>query len=85
MQILVTGGLGYIGSHTAVELLQKGFDVVIVDDLSNSKLNVFNKIEKITGKNPKLEIIDLKDKIKVEKLYKDYDFVGIFFGAMLSK
>ena len=48
MQILVTGGLGYIGSHTAVELLQKGFDVVIVDDLSNSKLNVFDKIKDIT-------------------------------------
>ena len=53
MQILVTGGLGYIGSHTTVELLQKGFDVVIVDDLSNSKLNVFDKIKEITGKNPK--------------------------------
>ena len=65
MQILVTGGLGYIGSHTTVELLQKGFDVVIVDDLSNSKLNVFDKIKKITGKNPKPEIIDLKDKIEV--------------------
>ena len=48
MQILVTGGLGYIGSHTTVELLQKGFDVVIVDDLSNSKLKVFDNIKKIT-------------------------------------
>ena len=52
MQILVTGGLGYIGSHTTVELLQRGFDVVIVDDLSNSKLNVFDKVKEITGKKP---------------------------------
>ena len=69
MQILVTGGLGYIGSHTAVELISKGFDVVIVDDLSNSKLNVFDKIKKITGKNPNLEIKDLKNKSEVCLLY----------------
>ena len=81
MQILVTGGLGYIGSHTAVELISKGFDVVIVDDLSNSKLNVFDKIKKITGKNPKLEIKDLKDKIEVVKLFRDYDFDGIIHFA----
>ena len=81
MQILVTGGLGYIGSHTSVELLQKGFDVVIVDDLSNSKLNVFDKIKDVTGKNPKLEIIDLKDKIKVEKLFRDFNFDGIIHFA----
>ena len=81
MQILITGGLGYIGSHTTVELLQKGFDVVIVDDLSNSKLNVFDKIKKITGKNPKLEIIDLKDKIEVEKLFRDFNFDGIIHFA----
>ena len=81
MRILVTGGLGYIGSHTTVELLNKGFDVVIVDDLSNSKVNVFDKIKKITGKNPKLEIKDLKDKIEVVKLFRDYDFDGIIHFA----
>ena len=81
MRILVTGGLGYIGSHTTVELLSKGFDVVIVDDLSNSKINVFDKIKKITGKNPKLEIKDLKDKIEVVKLFRDYDFDGIIHFA----
>ena len=81
MQILVTGGLGYIGSHTTVELLQKGFDVVIVDDLSNSKLNVFDKIKKITGKNPKLEIIDLKNKSEVKKLFTNCSFDGIIHFA----
>ena len=81
MQILVTGGLGYIGSHTSVELISKGFDVVIVDDLSNSKLNVFDKIKKITGKNPNLEIKDLKNKSEVKKLFSDYSFDGIIHFA----
>ncbi|MDC3110320.1 UDP-glucose 4-epimerase GalE [Flavobacteriales bacterium] len=81
MQILVTGGLGYIGSHTSVELISKGFDVVIVDDLSNSKLNVFDKIKKITGQNPNLEIKDLKNKSEVKKLFSDYRFDGIIHFA----
>ena len=84
MQIVVTGGLGYIGSHTTVELLQKGFDVVIVDDLSNSKLNVFDKIKKITGKNPKLEIIDLKNKSEVKKLFTNFSFATIFCSSIYS-
>ena len=50
MNILLTGGLGYIGSHTAVELLNKGHDVVVIDNLSNSKRSVKTAIEKITGK-----------------------------------
>ena len=50
MKVLVTGGTGYIGSHTCVELLQEGHEVIIVDNLVNSKRNVVNKIEKITGK-----------------------------------
>jgi UDP-glucose 4-epimerase len=52
MAILVTGGLGYIGSHTVVELLNNGFEVVIVDDLSNSERFILNNIEEITGKKP---------------------------------
>ncbi len=51
-KILVTGGTGYIGSHTAVELIKEGFDVVIIDDLSNSREDVLDGIEKITGKRP---------------------------------
>ena len=53
MKILVTGGLGYIGSHTCVELLDKGYEVIVLDDLSNSKIEVLDKIYKITGKNVK--------------------------------
>ena len=52
MQILVTGGLGYIGSHTSVLLLEKGYDIVVVDDLSNSNIEVLDNIFKITSKKP---------------------------------
>ena len=62
MQVLVTGGLGYIGSHTSVLLLEKGYDVVIVDDLSNSNEKVLKNIFKITNKTPAFEKIDLKER-----------------------
>ena len=52
MKILVTGGTGYIGSHTVIELQNKGFDVVIVDALFNSKIQVLDAIEKVSGKRP---------------------------------
>ena len=81
MQVLVTGGLGYIGSHTSVLLLEKGYDLVIVDDLSNSNEKVLKNINKITGKNPIFEKIDLKNKNSVSKLFKNYDFDGIIHFA----
>ena len=58
--ILVTGGTGFIGSHTSVELIGAGYDVVIVDDLSNSKIEVLDGIEKITGVRPAFEQVDLR-------------------------
>lgn len=61
-RILVTGGLGYIGSHTVVELIQSGYEVVIVDNLSNSEVNVLDGIESITGVRPAFEKIDICDK-----------------------
>ena len=67
--ILLTGGLGYIGSHTAVELLDNGYDVVIIDNLSNSKIEVLNRIEKITGIRPKFYKVDLLEKDKLEEIY----------------
>ena len=64
-KILVTGGLGYIGSHVVVELQNKGFGVVIIDDLSNSSLSVLDRIVGITGIKPVFEKIDLKEKKSV--------------------
>lgn len=61
-KILVTGGLGYIGSHVVVELQKSGFEVIIIDDLSNSSEDVLNGIYKISGVKPVFEKIDLRKK-----------------------
>ena len=59
MAVLVTGGTGYIGSHTVVELLNNGYDVVIVDNFINSKPEVLNRIYQITGKKPRFYEVDV--------------------------
>ncbi|MXV51877.1 UDP-glucose 4-epimerase GalE [Pedobacter sp. HMF7647] len=64
-KILVTGGTGYIGSHTVVELQLAGYEVVIIDDLSNSNIEVLGQIEKITGKKPGFEQLDLCDEARI--------------------
>ncbi|MFC4096195.1 UDP-glucose 4-epimerase GalE [Euzebyella saccharophila] len=83
MKILVTGGLGFIGSHTVVELQNEGFEVVIIDDCSNSSEKVLDGIKAITGKLPLFEKIDLKEKNKVEDFFKRHDDVQgvIHFAA----
>lgn len=82
MKILLTGGTGYIGSHTAVELLGQGHEVEILDNLYNSKITVLDKIEKITGIRPKFYEIDLKERGAVFELFKKekYDLVMHFAG-----
>ena len=70
MKILVTGGLGFIGSHTAVELQNEGHEVVIVDNLSNSSKDVLDGITAITGKTPIFEEFDLREKAKVQDFFK---------------
>ena len=72
MSMLVTGGTGYIGSHTVVELINNGYDTVIVDNLSNSKICVLDRIEKITGKRPAFIKCDLLDKEALDKVFADY-------------
>ena len=72
MSILVTGGTGYIGSHTVVELQKAGYEVVIVDNLYNSKICVLDRIEKITGKRPAFVKCDLLDKEALDKVFSDY-------------
>jgi UDP-glucose 4-epimerase len=71
-QILVTGGTGYIGSHTTVELQNAGYEVVIVDNFSNSSIDVLDGIEKITGIRPAFEQFDLIDQEKVEAFFEKY-------------
>ena len=72
MSILVTGGTGYIGSHTVVELLNIGEEVVIVDNLSNSKLCVLDRIETITGKRPEFIKCDLLDEAKLDEVFRTH-------------
>ena len=81
--ILVTGGTGFIGSHTTVELIEAGYDVVIVDDLSNSKIEVLDGIEKITGVRPAFEKVDLRDKDAAEAVFQKYPKISgiIHFAA----
>ncbi|APY11315.1 UDP-glucose 4-epimerase GalE [Seonamhaeicola sp. S2-3] len=81
-KILVTGGLGFIGSHTVVELQEAGYDVVIIDDLSNSSEKVLDGITAITGKTPVFEKIDLKEKSLVEAFFKKHnDIKGVIHFA----
>lgn len=82
MTILVTGGLGYIGSHTVTELLHNGFEVIIVDDLSNSERFILENIEKITGKKPIFYPFDLKRKELLTQLFDAHQIDGcINFAA----
>jgi len=80
-KILVTGGLGYIGSHTVVALQEAGFDVVIIDDLSNSELFVLDRIEEITHKKPVLHQMDLKDEKLVKKFFSENKIDGVIHFA----
>jgi len=83
MKILVTGGLGFIGSHTVVELQNEGFEVVIVDNLSNSSEEVLKGIVTISGKTPLYEKLDLREKATVQNFFKKHDDIAgvIHFAA----
>lgn len=82
MKILVTGGLGFIGSHTVVELQNQGYEVVIVDDLSNSSEDVLKGIVAITNKKPIFEKLDLREKGKVQDFFKKHqDISGVIHFA----
>lgn len=81
MRILVTGGTGFIGSHTVVELLQAGYEVIIVDNLYNSSLDNLTAIEKITGKRPLFYKVDILDKPALEEVFKNHEIGAVIHFA----
>lgn len=81
MKVLVTGGAGYIGSHTAVELIEAGYEAIIVDDLSNAKEDVIDRIEAITGKRPVFYKEDCKDKEAMRKIFSENKIDAIIHFA----
>lgn len=84
MKILVTGGTGYIGSHTCVELLNAGYEIVVLDNLSNSKVEVVDKIKKITGKDFKFYEQDLCNEEKLDTLFKNENIDAVIHFAGLK-
>lgn len=80
-QILLTGGAGYIGSHTAVELLNSGYDVIIADNFSNSDKQVITRIEKITGKRPKCYKMDVSDCKRLRDVFLENDIDAVIHFA----
>jgi UDP-glucose 4-epimerase len=85
MKVVVTGGLGFIGSHTVVELQNRGFEVVIIDNLSNSSESVLKGIVAITGKNPQFEKLDLRKKLSVQAFFKKHNDLSSVIHFAASK
>lgn len=83
-KILVTGGSGYIGSHTCVELLRAGYDVVVVDNLSNASAESLQRVKKITGREPAFVQGDIRDRALLDKLFAEHDFGAVLHFAGLK-
>lgn len=81
MRILVTGGTGYIGSHTCVELIKENHEVVVLDNLYNSRIDVLDKIDAISGTRPKFYEVDIKDMDKLEEVFKENEFDAVIHFA----
>jgi UDP-glucose 4-epimerase len=84
MNILVTGGLGFIGSHTAVELIKNNHSIIIADNLCNSKIEVLDKLSTITGIKPSFYEIDVTDEAKVEEIFANHKIDGVIHFAGLK-
>ena len=84
MAVLLTGGAGFIGSHTAVELIEKGYDVVVIDNFYNSKPESLRRVEKITGKKVKLYVNDVADKEALEKIFTENKIDSVIHFAGLK-
>ena len=81
MKVLVTGGAGYIGSHTVVELIQAGHSVVIVDDLSNARTDVVCRVESIVGEKIKFRVMDCADKEQMRTIFQENEFDAVIHFA----
>lgn len=84
MKILVSGGTGYIGSHTCVELLNKGYEVVAFDNLYNSKIDVVDRVEKITGRKLVFYKADMLDKESMRPIFEEHKFDAVIHFAALK-
>ena len=84
MRVLVTGGAGYIGSHTCVELLNAGHEVMVVDNLANSKVEALYRVAEIAGREPGFVRADLRDRAALESLFRDYRFEAVIHFAGLK-
>ncbi|HGN1707624.1 TPA: UDP-glucose 4-epimerase GalE [Providencia rettgeri] len=84
VEVLVTGGLGYIGSHTCVQLIKAGFVPVIMDNLCNAKLEVLNRIEKLTGERPVFYQCDVRDEAQLNKIFSSHQFQSVIHFAGLK-
>lgn len=82
--ILVAGGIGYIGSHTVVELMLAGFEILIVDNFCNSKATVLERIERIAGRRPGFAEADIRDRESMRALFADYRFEAVIHFAGLK-
>ena len=83
--ILVTGGAGYIGSHTVVKLLEQGYGAVIVDNLCNSKVNAIHQIESITGRKPVFYEGDVRDRTLLASIFKAHPIQGVIHFVCAKK
>src|SRR5688572_1041216 len=84
MTILVTGGAGFIGSHTCVLLLQNGYDLVVLDNFQNSHPEALNRVKRIAGKSPLLVQGDVNDKTKLETLFQSHKIKAVIHFAGLK-
>jgi len=83
MKILVTGGAGYIGSHTCIELIKAGYEVVVADNLCNSSLESLKRVEKLTGNNIPFYKIDMRDKAALTEVFEQHLIDGVIHFAGL--
>lgn len=84
MKVLVTGGTGYIGSHACIELINSGFDVIVLDNLFNSSLEVINRIKKLTGIKVPFYKVDVRDKSALQKIFEQHLIEAVFHFAGLK-